>query len=251
MRQLSVASTARVGCPQRWRQRWPPAGLLVGPADPPRTTPARDPAGTLPSRFRARVRSSTISALVRHRSRTASAAGVGMPMATSSPARCNLASRRQSRVSVLIRSPGVVGISDGAITSQPIPMRSSSRATRRRSARLRSRLAASGDRPGGQRACESTPRHGRSAPPRAPHGRTLGIPTEMVSLWTSRPRWIGASCVTLATAGSSVCWLRPQRMDDPRRRGRGRTDFPGSVQFHRLCGRGRSFWVLRCLGGWS
>src|SRR4029450_8514911 len=32
----------------------------------------------------------------------------------------------------------------------------------------------------------------------------------------------GARCATLATAGSSVCWLRPPRMDDPRRCGRGR-----------------------------
>jgi hypothetical protein len=36
----------------------------------------------------------------RHRSRTASSATVGMRMATSSPARCNRASRRQSRLSV-------------------------------------------------------------------------------------------------------------------------------------------------------
>src|SRR5215211_6179126 len=28
------------------------------------------------------------------------------------------------------------------------------------------------------------------------------IPTEMVSLWTSRPRWIGVRCETLGTAGS-------------------------------------------------
>jgi hypothetical protein len=41
-----------------------------------------------------------MSAPVRHRSRTASSPTVGMRMATSSPARCNRASRRQSRRSV-------------------------------------------------------------------------------------------------------------------------------------------------------
>jgi hypothetical protein len=45
-------------------------------------------------------------------SRTASSAGVGIRMATSSEARCNLASRRQSRLSVLTRSPGALGISE-------------------------------------------------------------------------------------------------------------------------------------------
>jgi hypothetical protein len=50
-----------------------------------------------------------MSARVRHRSRTASSWTVGMRRATSSPARCNRASRRQSRVSVLTRSPGAVG----------------------------------------------------------------------------------------------------------------------------------------------
>jgi hypothetical protein len=70
-----------------------------------------------------------MSARVRHRSRTASSPTVGMRMATSSPARCNRASRRQSRRSVLTLSPGARGISDGAITSQRTSMRCSSRAS--------------------------------------------------------------------------------------------------------------------------
>jgi hypothetical protein len=70
-----------------------------------------------------------MSALVRHRSRTASSWRVGMRTATSSPARCNRASRRQSRRSVLTLSPGALGISDGAITWQLTPMPSSSRAS--------------------------------------------------------------------------------------------------------------------------
>jgi len=70
-----------------------------------------------------------MSALVRHRSRTASSAGVGMRIATSSPARCNRASRRQSRLSVLTLSPGARGINDGAITSQRTCRLCSSRAS--------------------------------------------------------------------------------------------------------------------------
>jgi hypothetical protein len=49
-------------------------------------------------------------------------------MATSSPARCSRASRRQSRRSVLTLSPGALGISEGAITSQRTCRRCSSRA---------------------------------------------------------------------------------------------------------------------------
>src|SRR6266545_4395508 len=70
-----------------------------------------------------------MSLLVRRRSRTASSWMVGMRTPTSSPARCNRASRRQSRRSVLTLSPGALGISDGAITWQLIPMLCSSRAS--------------------------------------------------------------------------------------------------------------------------
>jgi hypothetical protein len=45
------------------------------------------------------------------------------------PARYSRASRRQSRLSVLTLSPGALGISDGAITSQPTPMLCSSLAS--------------------------------------------------------------------------------------------------------------------------
>jgi hypothetical protein len=48
-------------------------------------------------------------------------------IATRSPARCSRASRRQSRRSVLTRSPGVFGISDGATTWQATPIEVSSR----------------------------------------------------------------------------------------------------------------------------
>jgi hypothetical protein len=53
-----------------------------------------------PRRSRARDRSASMSALARHKSRTASSATVGTRIATSSPARCSRASRRQSRLSV-------------------------------------------------------------------------------------------------------------------------------------------------------
>jgi hypothetical protein len=118
------------------------------------------------SRCRARVRSSTMSARARHRSRTASSRGVGMRMATSSPARCSRASRRQSRRSVSGLVAGGFGISEGAITSQRTPMLSSSQASSNRSGRPPSRLAAAGDCRGGRRACAPTPRHEESGRPR-------------------------------------------------------------------------------------
>ena len=37
------------------------------------------------------------------------------------------------------------------------------------------------------------------------------IATEMVSLWTSSPRWMGTLRETLATAGSLGMWLRPRQ----------------------------------------
>ena len=70
-----------------------------------------------------------MSALARHKSRTASSATVGTRIATSSPARWSRANRRQSRLSVLILSPGALGISAGAITWQ----RTSKRCNRRAS----------------------------------------------------------------------------------------------------------------------
>jgi hypothetical protein len=68
-----------------------------------------------------------MSARARHRSRTASSAGVGTRITVSSSARCNRANRRQSRRSVLTRSPGERGTSDGATTSQATPIERSSR----------------------------------------------------------------------------------------------------------------------------
>ena len=52
----------------------------------------------------------------RHKSRTASSAGVGGQTSVNSPARCSSASLRASRRSVLIRSPGFRGTNAGAIT---------------------------------------------------------------------------------------------------------------------------------------
>jgi hypothetical protein len=67
------------------------------------------------------------SARARHRSRTASSASVGIRIAVNSPARCNRANRRQSRRSVLTRSPGDRGTNDGATTSQVTPIDVNSR----------------------------------------------------------------------------------------------------------------------------
>jgi len=50
-------------------------------------------------------------------------------MATSSPARCRRARRRQSRRSVLTLSPAARGMSEGAITWQATPWACSSRAS--------------------------------------------------------------------------------------------------------------------------
>ena len=55
------------------------------------------------------------------RSRIASWAGSGTHTGVSSLARCSRARLTASRRSVLIRSPGLRGISDGATTTQPCP----------------------------------------------------------------------------------------------------------------------------------
>jgi len=52
---------------------------------------------------------------------------LGTVMAVSSPARCSLAGFDASRRSVFTRSPARTGMSDGATTSQTIPMPVSSR----------------------------------------------------------------------------------------------------------------------------
>jgi hypothetical protein len=71
----------------------------------------------------------TMSARARHRSRTASSLMVGTRTEDNCPARNNNARLRASRVSVLTRSPGRVGIKEGAITSQRIPNERSTRAS--------------------------------------------------------------------------------------------------------------------------
>ena len=94
--------------------------MLEGPVVPVTPHPAmaqQELAEPVPGR----VRSMTMSARARHRSRTASSAGVGTRTEVSWPARNSTASRGASRRSVLTRSPGRVGINDGAITSQRIP----------------------------------------------------------------------------------------------------------------------------------
>jgi hypothetical protein len=83
----------------------------------------------LPMRWRARFRSITMSARARHRSRTASSATVGPRTEESWPARNSMARRLASRRSVLTRSPGAVGISEGAATSQCIPALRGTRAS--------------------------------------------------------------------------------------------------------------------------
>jgi hypothetical protein len=83
-----------------WRARHVPRGL---PAEPPR--PAGHPDFVLAEAVRAGVVSVREAEVIQ----------------TSSPARCSRASRRQSRLSVLILSPGARGISDGAITWQLTP----------------------------------------------------------------------------------------------------------------------------------
>ena len=75
----------------------------------------------------ARLRSASSAARARTKSRTASSASVGTRIGVSSPARSSRASRLASRLSVLTRSPGRRGISDGATTSQATPIEASSR----------------------------------------------------------------------------------------------------------------------------
>ena len=93
--------------------------------DGPATTEAQDTAAAVmqpprrsnvPNRWRLRCRSSRASSRARHRSRTASASGVGGRTSVSKPARNSSANFRASRRFVLIRSPGLHGMSDGAIT---------------------------------------------------------------------------------------------------------------------------------------
>jgi hypothetical protein len=114
-----------------WSNRWEPSHawwVSVQVAPPRHTRPWRSK--NLPSRLRARVSSWTMSALVRHRSRTASSWMVGMRMATSSPARCSRGEPAAvAPVGLGPCRPGALGISDGAITWQPIPMLCSSRAS--------------------------------------------------------------------------------------------------------------------------
>jgi hypothetical protein len=78
--------------------------------------------------------------------RTSSSSGLGIRMATSSPARCSQASRRQWRRSVLTLSPGAFGMSDGAITSQPRACCAAAGPARSPLGRPRSRLATGPDR---------------------------------------------------------------------------------------------------------
>ncbi len=143
-----------------------------------------------------------MSARVRHRSRTASSSGLGMPIATNSPARCNRASRRQSRRSVsglVARCPGDQRRGDHlAAHVQTVQQPGQLEAGR------------AGLVAGSQPGPIGEPRH-EPADRRLIVGDPLDVgdllvrsktPTEIVSLWTSRPRWIGARCETLATAGS-------------------------------------------------
>ena len=132
-RQLGVAGIQRrqVGA-QRGLQRRLGEGLPVQPRavliGPPGSPPdAAVPCSSAPIRCIIRLRSSTRSARVRIRSRTASSCSLGTRIAVSSPARCDSARRAQSRRSVLTRSAAAFGISAGATTSQATPSEVSSR----------------------------------------------------------------------------------------------------------------------------
>ena len=72
-------------------------------------------------RCRQRSRSLVAAVRARHRSRTASSAGLGGTTSVSRPARCNSASLRASRRLVLMRSPGCAGNQGGRndLTAHP------------------------------------------------------------------------------------------------------------------------------------
>ena len=76
---------------------------------------------------RLRVRSFTAASRARIRSRIASCAASGVQISVSSRARNNRASFSASRRFVLIRSPGLRGIKDGAMTAHSWPSASISR----------------------------------------------------------------------------------------------------------------------------
>ena len=80
---------------------------------------AQQEAGQLLARLPHRLR--TAARRARTRSRIASWAGSGTQTGVSSPARCSLARLIASRRSVLIRSPGLRGINDGATTTHSCP----------------------------------------------------------------------------------------------------------------------------------
>jgi hypothetical protein len=143
-----------------------------------------------------------MSPLVRQRSRTASSWTVGMRTQTSSPARCNRASRRQSRRSVsglVARRLGDQRRGDHLpahvqAVQQPGQLQAG-----------RSGLVAGSQAAGLPRRPTSLRIDASSWGIRSTSGTCWSagkIPTEMVSLWTSRPRWIGVRCETLGTAGS-------------------------------------------------
>jgi hypothetical protein len=130
-----------------------------------------------------------------------SAATVGMRTATSSPARCRRASRRQSPLSV---SGLVSGRFWGSATARsPGSRHPCAQAAGRapsRSGRPPRRLAAHGDCPGGQRAYAPMARHGGSGRPRGPAGPAPGSPPR--SCRAGRPDQDGSG----QGNGSSSTW---------------------------------------------
>jgi hypothetical protein len=216
--------SGRRGCPaprgRRRRSRPSRADRSAGPAASARgrasrgrrrARPGRDAAGNFDSRCRARVRSPTRSARARHRSPTACSAGVGMWMATSSPARGAAAPagergasrawarRRERWGSARARSPG----SRRPCCAAAGPARS----------RLGRCWEQARSRRGSPRRPTSLRTDGSSWHVRSTSGSSWSgarIATEMVLLWTSSPRWVGPRWATLATAGSFRMWLRPR-----------------------------------------
>ena len=92
-------------------------------------------------------------------------AGVGTRIATNSPARSNLASRLQSLLSVLTRSPG--GLRDERwshhLAAHPQPLQLSAQLVTGRPRLIDSTRSAGEDRPSGQRSGAPSPRCGRSS----------------------------------------------------------------------------------------
>jgi hypothetical protein len=165
-----------------WSNRWDrsPGLVGVGPGGAAPPGPGRGAAGTCPAALRARVRSATMSARVRHRSRTASSWAVGIRTQVSSPARC---SRGEPAAVPPVGLGPCRRVPAGSATGRPPRSARAGCATagpaQSRSARPRSRLAAGGDHPGGRRACGPTARRWRSARRRGPAGQGS----------RSRPRW--------------------------------------------------------------